>query len=105
MTFVPTLTNIESPFGVVTTTTRLPGAAPLETASVAVSVVPSALTDKLVATMLVVSSVPLELMNLRLVAPERLTPLNVTVTVAPLDTLLGEIALMYGPVVAETAAP
>ena len=86
---VPKSTVTESPFGVEIKTMRLPRAALPLTVTVAVSEEPSALTA-MFETVMLVSFVPLAVMNLRVVVPDRPAPLTVKVMVVPRVMLAGE---------------
>jgi hypothetical protein len=86
---IPRFTVIESPFGVEIKTVRLPSAEPALTVTVAVSEEPSPLTT-MFETMMVVSVVPLAVMNRSAVAPDKPTPLTVRVTTVPRVILPGE---------------
>src|SRR5262249_46348612 len=97
----PAATGSVVPAAAVTMTTRVPVAAPDATATVTVSCVPPAFTVRFV-TLIVVSTAPLELLNLTADAPVRLAPLIVIVTVAPLAMLVGEMLDIAGPVIAAT---
>ena len=84
----PRFTVIESPFGVEIKTVRLPSAAPAATVTVAVSEEPSPLTTML-ETVMLVSVVPLAVMNLNTVAPDNPTPFTVRVIAVPRVMLPG----------------
>jgi hypothetical protein len=89
MMLIPRFTVTVSPFGVEIKTVRLPSAEPAATVRVAVNEEPSPLATRL-ETVMVVSVVPLLVMNRRVVAPARPTPLTVNVTVVPRVILPGE---------------
>ena len=87
--------------GVVTNTTSTPAAALVLTAAVNVNVVPFAETDMLL-TVMCVSRLPV-VVNDTAVAPVRFCPVMVTVGLVFRVSVAGEMALITGPVVAETA--
>jgi hypothetical protein len=83
-------------------TMRLPSAELALTVTAAVNVVPFPLTT-MFETVTVVSVVPLAVMNLIAVVPDRPIPFTVRVTELPRVILPGLRLSMCGPLVAETA--